>query len=152
MVTDSSAAAAMAKVLVKTSGRKEAALLAGIDKDRKETDGDYQEREEETGSDLDGRFGNDLRTRPGFVAGLRRAQASRMNALLFAVQMLVSVLDHDNSAVDHDSNSDGDTPQAHDVCADAEEVHEQQAGQHARGHDEDRHQLATGVEQEEYAD
>ena len=66
--------------------------------------------------------------------------------------MLVGVLDHDDRAVHHHADRDGDPAQAHDVGADAQQVHDQQAGQHAGGHDEDRDQFAAGVQQEQDAD
>ncbi len=94
-VTDSSAAAAMAKVLVKASGRT-AALLALQREDRQEGDGDDQKAEEQSRADL------------------ARRLDQNVDALLArrgAFEMLVGVLDHHDRRVDHRADGDGDAAQ-----------------------------------------
>ncbi len=106
-VTDSSAAAAIAKVLVKASGAEQPAFLRLQREDRHERHGDDQQAEEQRRSDLGGRLDQDRHPRlPG----------------LGAFQMLVRVLDHHDRRVDHGADRDRDAAQTHDVGADPEEA------------------------------
>jgi hypothetical protein len=83
------------------------------------------------------------------VARGRARHSAGADALFFMIQMLVRVLDHDDRAVDHHADGDRDAAQAHDVGVDAEQVHHQQADEHAAGNDEDGDQFAAGVQKKE---
>ena len=64
-----------------------------------------------------------------------------------ALQMLVRVLDHDDGGVDHGADGDGNAAQAHDVGAEAEQLHGHERHQDADGQHDDRHQGAADVQQ-----
>ena len=106
-VTPSSAAKNIEKVLVKASGLNKRPSCAVERKDRNETDGDDQQREEERATDALGR-GND-----NFDA----FAVVRFAAVLFPemFQRLVRVLDHDDGGIDHRADRDGDAAERHDV-------------------------------------
>ena len=65
-----------------------------------------------------------------------------------ALQMLVGVLDHDDGGVDHGADGDGDAAEAHDVGAEAQQLHRHERHQDADGKHHDRHQGAAHVQQE----
>ena len=65
--------------------------------------------------------------------------------------MLVCVLDHDNSRVDHRSDGDGDAAEAHDVGANPEQPHGNERHQDAHGEHQNRNQSAAHVQQEDHA-
>ena len=62
------------------------------------------------------------------------------------------VLDHDDGAVDHGADGDGDPAQTHDVGVESHHLHDEQAGKDRHRDDEDRHQTAAHVEQKHDAD
>src|SRR5258707_1398733 len=66
--------------------------------------------------------------------------------------MLMSVLDHDNGAVDHGADSNRDASEAHDVRADAKRLHGGESHQDADRQHYDRDQSTTHVQQEHDAD
>ena len=69
-----------------------------------------------------------------------------------ALQMLVGVLDHDDRGIDHGADRDGDAAEAHDVRADAEQLHAAIGDQHADRQHEDGDQRAAHMQQEHDAD
>ena len=64
----------------------------------------------------------------------------------------MGVLDHHNRAVHHGPHGNGNATQAHDVGVQAHDLHDNQAAQHGGGNDENRHQTAAQVQQEDGAD
>ena len=68
-----------------------------------------------------------------------------------ALQMLVGVLDHDDGGVDHGADGDGNAAEAHDVGAEAEQLHRHERHQDADRQHDDRHQGAAHVQQEDDA-
>ena len=103
-VTDSNAAAAMAKVLVKASGLNSRPSCASSVKI--------------------GRNDTVMISRLKNSAGPTSAAASISTSTRGlsgrgALQMLVGVLDHHDGGVDHRADGDGDAAEAHDVGADA---------------------------------
>ena len=100
-------------------------------KDRHERNGDDEKAEKQRGANLFRRFDDDLGAR---------------FAWLCALQMLVRVLDHDDSAVDHRADGDRDAAEAHDVGAEAEPAHGGKRHQDADGQHEDRDERAANVQ------
>ncbi len=106
-VTDSRAAEAMAKVLVKASGPNS----------RPSCDSSVKIGRNDTVM-----ISNEKTKR----AHLRRGGDEDLDARLVlrrSLQVLVGVLDHDDGRVDHGANGDGDAAEAHDVRAHAERPH-----------------------------
>ena len=66
--------------------------------------------------------------------------------------MLVRVLDHDDGGVDHGADGDGDAAEAHDVGAQAQQLHAEIGDQHAERQRDDGDQRAAHVQQEDDAD
>ena len=60
--------------------------------------------------------------RPDLDRGLDQHLGPRL-ARRRALEMLVGVLDHDDRGVDHGADGDGDAAEAHDVGAQAQQVH-----------------------------
>ena len=85
-----------------------AAFLRLEREDRQERDGDDEQAEEQRRPDLDRRLDQHLAAR---LAGRR------------ALQVLVGVLDHDDRRIDHGADGDGDAAEAHDVRAQAQQMH-----------------------------
>ena len=69
-----------------------------------------------------------------------------------ALEMLVRVLDHDDGRIDHGADGDGDAAEAHDVGAEAQQLHGGEGDQDADRQHEDRHQRAAHMQQEDDAD
>ena len=69
-----------------------------------------------------------------------------------ALEMLVGVLDHDDGAVDHGADRDGDSAQAHDVRPDPQHLHGAERHQDPDRQHDDRNQRAADVQQEDDAD
>ena len=69
-----------------------------------------------------------------------------------ALQMLMRVLDHDDGAVDHGADGDGDAAEAHDVGAEAQPAHGGERHQDADRQHEDGDKRAADVQQEDDAD
>ena len=61
------------------------------------------------------------------------------------------VLDHDDGRVDHRADGDGNAAEAHDVGADAEELHGNERHQYPNGEHQDGDQRAPDVQQEDDA-
>src|SRR5258708_5184647 len=68
------------------------------------------------------------------------------------LKVFVTVLDHDDDSVDHRSNGDSDAPKRHDVCADALPIHDRKCYHHGNRQDENRHERASEMHQEQNAD
>ena len=64
----------------------------------------------------------------------------------------MSILDHDDGAVDHGPDRNRDTSEAHDVRTDAERLHSGESHQNADRQHDDRDQSTTHVQQEDDAD
>jgi hypothetical protein len=134
-VTDNSAAAAIEKVLVNASGLNS---RPSCDSSVKiERDGDDEQAEEQRRSHFGGRLDQD-----------RDARFARLGTF----QMLVRVLDHDDGGIDHGADRNGDAAEAHDVGAEAEQLHRAERHQHPDGQHQDRDQRAANVQQEYDAD
>jgi hypothetical protein len=65
-----------------------------------------------------------------------------------AFEMLVRVLDHYDGSVDHRADRDGDPAQAHDVGAEAEQLHHAESHQDADRQHQDCNQRAAHMQQE----
>ena len=66
--------------------------------------------------------------------------------------MLVSVLDHDDSSIHHRPDRDSNAAKAHDVRAQAKQVHAQIGDQHAERQRDDRDQRAAYMQKKDNAD
>src|SRR6266516_2502373 len=66
--------------------------------------------------------------------------------------MLVSVFDHDDRRIDHRADRDRDAAEAHDIGAEAEQLHGAERHQDTDRQHQDRHQRAAEVQQEDDAD
>ena len=64
----------------------------------------------------------------------------------------MGVLDHHDRRIDHGADRDRDPAEAHDVGAQAQQLHGAERHQHADRQHQDRHQSAADVEQEHDAD
>ena len=64
----------------------------------------------------------------------------------------MGVLDHDDRGVDHRADGDGDAAEAHDVGAQAQQVHAEIGDQHAERQRDDGDQRAADVQEEDDAD
>ena len=94
-----------------------------------------------------------LKNRAGPTSTAASMMTSRPRlALGSALQMLVRVLDHDDGGVDHGADRDRDAAEAHDVRADAEQLHDDHGDQHADRQHDDGDQGAPDVQQEHEAD
>ena len=138
MVIESTDADAMAKVLVNARGLNSRPLSAAEHEDGGEADGNDQQTEEERWADFLGGIHDDVAAGAGEPPGA--------HALFFMIEMLVRVFDHDDRAIHDHADGDGDAAEAHDVGVDAEQMHRQQADQHAAGDDEDGDQRAARVQ------
>ena len=67
-------------------------------------------------------------------------------------QMLVGILDHDDRAVDHGPDRDGDAAEAHDVGAEPQQLHRAEGHQDADGQHEDGDERAADMQEEDDAD
>ena len=136
-VTDSSAAAAMAKVLVKASGLNSRPSCASSAKiGRNETV-------------MTSRLKNSAG--PTSTAASISTSARGLSGRR-ALQMLVRVLDHDDRRVDHRADGDRDAAEAHDVGAQAQQIHAEIGDQHAERQRDDGDQRAADMQQEHDAD
>ncbi len=106
-------------------------------KDRHERDGDDQEAEEQGGADFGGGADQD-----------RDSRLTRSRPL----QVLVCVLDHDDGSINHRANCDRNAAEAHDVGADAEQLHRAERHQDADRQHQDGDERAADVQQEDDAD
>ena len=116
---------------------EQAAFLRLQREDRKERHGDDQEAEEQRRTDLDG--GLDQHLGPRLVRGR-------------PFQMLVGVLDHDDRGVDHRADGDGDAAEAHDVGAQAQQIHAEIGDQYPDRQRDDGDQRAADMQEEYDAD
>src|SRR5262249_15751122 len=98
---------------------------------------DDQQAEEQRRSDFGGGFDQDGDAR---LAGLG------------AFEMLVGILDHDDSCIHHGADRDRDAAEAHDVGADAEQLHRAERHQDTDRQHQDGDQRAPDVQQEYDAD
>ena len=96
--------------------REQATLLPLQRENRDEREGDNQEAQEQRRADLGSSIGDDA---PARFAG----QFGTGMILRPALQMLVSILDHDNRRIDHRADGDGDATQRHDVGIDPLQPH-----------------------------
>ena len=136
-VTDSSAAAAIAKVLVKASGLNSRPSCDSSVKIGMNDTVMISRLKNSAGPDFGGRLDQDLDPR---LAGLG------------PFEMLVGVLDHDDRRIDHGADRDRDAAEAHDVGAEAQQLHGAERHQHADRQHQDRHQRAADMQQEHDAD
>ena len=65
--------------------------------------------------------------------------------------MLVRVLDHDDGCIDHGTDGDSDTAEAHDVRRDAERPHADVGNEYAERQRDDSDERAARVQQEDEA-
>ena len=112
-------------------------LLRFQREDRHERHRDDQQAEEQRRSHLGRRLDQDVDAR---LSGLR------------PFEVLVGVLDHDDGRIDHGADRDRDAAEAHDVGAEAEQLHGAECHQDADRQHQDRHQRAADVQQEHDAD
>ena len=66
--------------------------------------------------------------------------------------MLVRILDHDNGAIDHGADGNGDAAEAHDVGAKAEPAHGGEGQENAHGQHENGDKRTADMQQENDAD
>ena len=132
-VTDRIAAAAMANVLVKASGPNS---RPSCDSSVKIGRNDTVMMSSEKNS-----------AGPTSAAASMRISVRGLSGRR-ALQMLVRVLDHDDGRVDHGADGDGDAAEAHDVGADAEQLHGQERHQDADGQHQDGDERAAHMQQE----
>ena len=138
-VTDSSAAPAMAKVLVKASGENSRPSCASsVNTGRNETVMISSEKNSAGPTSLQ--------------AAMMASVAARVAFGLQPLEMLVRVLDHDDGGIDHGADGDGDAAQAHDVGVHAQQAHGDEGDQHADRQHDDGHQGAAHMQQEHDAD
>ncbi len=69
---------------------------------------------------------------------------------ILADKVLVSVLHHDDRAVDHHADGNGDTAQTHDVGTHPQKIKHGKARDHAAWNDDDGDQTASSVEQKKH--
>ena len=69
-----------------------------------------------------------------------------------ALHVLVEVLHHDDRGIDHRADGDGDPAKAHDVRAEAEQLHGEQRHEDADGQGDDGDECAVGVQEEDHRD
>ena len=136
-VIDSSAAAAIAKVLVKASGLNSRPSCDSSVKIGMNDTVMISRLKNSAGPTSRGRLDQDVD--PG-LSGLR------------PFEVLVGVLDHDDRRVHHGADRDRDAAEAHDVGAEAQQLHGAERHQHADRQHQDRHQRAANVQQEHDAD
>ena len=101
---------------------------------RDERHRDDQQRVKKRRADFDRGVADDLPVR--FLAAV-------------ALEVLVRVLDHDDDGVHHRADGDGDAAQRHDVRADALPVHDDERHQHRHRQDDDGHERAAEMQQEQ---
>jgi hypothetical protein len=137
-VTDSSAAPAMAKVLVKASGENSRpSWPSSANTGRKDTVMISSEKNSAGPTSLQ--------------ASTIAARAAAGRALGQALDVLVRVLDHHDRRIDHRPDRDRDAAQAHDVRAQAERAHGDEGEQDAERQRDDGHQRAAHMQQEDHA-
>ena len=105
--------------------------------DRQEGHGDDQQAEEQRRSDFARRVDDDVCSRRVWCR---------------ALETLVRVLDHDDRRVDHRADSDSNAPEAHDVGAQAQQIHAEVGNQHAERQRNDGDERAAHVQEEHHAD
>ena len=67
------------------------------------------------------------------------------------LELLVCILDHHDSRVDHRTDGNGDATERHDVGIDSLVVHDDEGHEHAHGERDDGNQGRAQVEQEQQA-
>ena len=135
-VTDSKAAAAIAKVLVKASGlNSRPSCDSSVNIGMNDTVM-IKQAEEQRRPDLRGRLDQHVDARSSGLGPL---------------EVLVRVLDHDDRGIDHGADRDRDAAEAHDVGAEAEQLHGAERHQHADRQHQDRDQRAADMQQEDDA-